>query len=157
MLKRLPVYPLVLLTALLCLLSGCSLLQPRFEKPTVQLTSIRMAPAQGMEQRFTVGLRVVNPNASALPLRGISYTLNLQGFDLANGVASQIAPIPAYGETTIYVDVVVSLLSSLRLVQSLLSQPLHEVNYRFNAKLDIGHALLPSLRVSEQGVIALQR
>lgn len=142
----------------LCLLlPACSTLQPNFEKPTVTLTSIRLGQAQGLEQRFIVGLRVVNPNRVALPVEGMSYTLNLEGYDLANGVANNIAPIPAYGESTIDVDVAVNLFNSMRFMQNVLTKPVTDLHYQFNAKLDIGNVLLPNLRVSEAGVIPLTR
>ncbi|MDP5052233.1 MAG: hypothetical protein NWP69_00470, partial [Congregibacter sp.] len=54
-------------TVLLTLLGGCASMNALdFDKPEVELLALQPMPSQGMEARFLVKLRVVNPNS--LPL-----------------------------------------------------------------------------------------
>ena len=140
---------------LLLALTSCASLSPRFEKPVVNLASIKMGASTGLEQRFILGLRVINPNDRELPIRGMSYTLQAEGFDLGTGVAHDIEPVPAYGEALIPVEVGLSLFNSLRFVQQFLQKPLQQVHYQLNTRLDTGSAWLPKIVISESGSVAL--
>jgi LEA14-like dessication related protein len=143
-----------LLFALVFFLSGCALLQPAFETPEVRVTSFRMLPSEKMAPRFEIGLHVINPNRSSLKLNGLTYSVNLEGFKVLSGVANDLPVIAGYGEGDVIVEATADLVSSLGLLSELMQRPREKVSYDLNAKLDIG-ALLPSLRISQTGQIAL--
>ena len=139
------------------MLSACASFIVQLETPEVKVVSLRMLPASsnsGLAQQLAIGLRVSNPNATTLNLVGMKYSLKVQGFDLLSGVSNDIPPIEGYAETQFEVIASVNLINSLRLFQSLLSNPEAPVKYQLNAKLDPG-PLLPAFHVVEAGEIAL--
>ena len=72
-------------------------MRPSFETPSVTFTSFRLLPSSGLTPEFEIGLRVTNPNAQALKLRGLAYTASLDGRELIKGVANDLPVIEAYG------------------------------------------------------------
>lgn len=140
-----------LLLAIACL-AACTTLKPGFETPTVQVMSFRPLPAEGLAPRFEIGLRVVNPNPDALKLRGISYNVALNDNRVVEGAASELPVVPAYGEADVRLTAAVSLVDAMRFVNGLISRADGQVQYRLQAKLDIG-ALLPAIRIEEKGML----
>jgi len=144
-----------LLTLMIFLLSGCASLSPNFEQPQVKVVSLRMLPAENQVQGVAIGLRILNPNGTGLNLRGMSYSLRLQGHDLLSGARNDIPPIPAYSEVPVEVVATFNLINGLRFLQAMINQPEDTLNYELLAKLDIGSGLTPAVRVSEVGKIRL--
>lgn len=142
-----------LLAALL--LQACAGLRPGYEVPTVTVSSFRALPSQGTLPNFEIGLQVVNPNAEALKLRGISYGISLGGHELIKGVGNDLPVIAAYGQGEFKLTASANLLAGMRLFGDLMGGPLDSVPYEFAAKLDIG-ALRPAIRVKESGAVSLQ-
>lgn len=137
------------------LLAGCATLQPGFETPKVQVMGLRPLPGEGMVPRFEILLRVINPNAESLNLRGLSYTVALAGEDIIEGVANDLPSVPGYGEAQVKVLAAVSLLAGARLVADLMQGPKRPVDYELRAKLDVG-AMLPTIRIQEKGSLTLR-
>lgn len=137
-------------------LAGCAgIRSDEFQEPSVTLESFRIMPSEGIAPRFLIGLRVINPNRSALDLRGLSYDVELEGRKLLTGVAGNLASIPAFGESTIELQAGVDLLSGLRLFNDLISVPGRErVNYTFRARLDVGR-LSRLVTIEETGELTL--
>ncbi|SFM42242.1 LEA14-like dessication related protein [Ectothiorhodospira mobilis] len=137
------------------ILSGCAALQTTLEQPSVSLESVRVIPGQGMAPRFAFGLRVVNPNPVSLPLKGMSYTMDLEGHRLLNGVARDLETVPAYGESRFEVEAGVDLLGGLKLFNDLLRQTRGDtLDYTVRARLDAG-GLGRVLTVEDRGELPL--
>ena len=141
----------------LALVQGCSTFGPRFEAPTINITSLELMESQGLSQRFKIGLLLTNPNSVALPVNGMSYTLSLNGFKLINGVSNEVPNIAAYSEVPITVEASTDLFAALRFLNSLTSQSSRELlQYQLNAKIDF-EGLRPVMNVKHDGVIQLQQ
>jgi LEA14-like dessication related protein len=140
----------------LCLvLSGCSSLQPKLEQPTVKVAGLQLLPAQGLSQPIEIRLLIANPNDRDLSLRGISYTVGIENFDVLSGVSDQLPTLTAYQETPVKVVVTANVMQLVRLIEHFSRNGVKEsVNYNFSAKLDFS-AWLPDLRVNEKGSIPL--
>jgi len=110
--------------------------------------------SSGLEQRFLVGLRIVNPNRGAIDIAGLSYGVTVQGQKLVSGVSSNIPRVPGYGETEVTLEAATNLLGAARLLSELLSQPADAINYELEARLDVGRFALP-VTVKEAGAIKL--
>jgi LEA14-like dessication related protein len=141
---------------LLCaaLLSACATLRPGFEEPTVTLTSFRALPGEGISPSFEVGLRIINPNPDDLELRGIVYTISLEGREVIKGVGKDFPTIEAYAQEDIVIVASAQLISGLQLLADLMATQRDALDYAFEAKLDLG-GLYPSIRVSESGRLDL--
>lgn len=141
---------------LFCLwLAGCSALQPKLEQPNVKVAALKLLPAQGFTQPIEVGLLISNPNARDLTLRGISYTIGIENYDLLSGVSNDLPVLKAYEETPVNVVVTANVLQLVRLLEHFGRKGIqNEVAYNFKAKLDFS-AWLPALKVEEKGSIPL--
>lgn len=135
-------------------LSACASVRPGFEKPTVTVSSFRAVPGSGAVPKFEIGLHVINPNAEPLKLRGVAYTISLEGQNLIKGVANQLPVIEAYGEGDVLLTASANLLAGARMFSKLLSGPQDSVRWGLEAKLDVG-ALVPTIRIREAGEFSL--
>jgi LEA14-like dessication related protein len=146
---------LVLAAAATFLLGGCAGWRPGYEQPSLSLTSLRMVPSDGIAPRFALGLRVVNPNPSPLPLRGMSYNIDIEGQRLITGVAGNLETVPAWGESNIEVLAGIDLLGGLRLFNELIGDPQRDrLRFNLRARLDTG-GLTRFLTLEEQGELSL--
>ena len=88
---------------------GCALLPPA-EPVDVTVAGIESLPAEGMEMRLAVKLRVQNPNDQPIDFDGLSVRLIVQGKTFATGVSDQRGTIPRFGTEVLTVAVTVSAL-----------------------------------------------
>jgi LEA14-like dessication related protein len=137
------------------LLTGCSSLNPRLEQPTVKVAGLQLLPAEGFNQPIEVSLLIANPNDRDLNLRGMSYTVGIENFDVLSGVSNQLPTLTAYQETPVKVVVSANVLQVVRLIEHFSRVGVKEnVNYNFSAKLDFS-AWLPAMQINEKGMIPL--
>jgi len=142
------------LVLLAMLLAGCATLRPDFEQPTVTISSFRPVPGDGAVPGFEIRLRVINPNAEPLKLRGVAYTVSLAGREVVTGVGKDLPVIEGYGEGVFTVTAAASLYQGVRLFGELLNMQQDEIDYELSTKLDVG-ALIPAIRVKDKGTISL--
>ena len=146
-----------LLSALfIALISGCANLPlADFDEPQVELMGLEPLPSQGMEARFLVKLRIVNPNSVPLEIDGMAYDLYLRDNKVFSGVSNEGLSVDAYGESTAELEVAAGVFGSLSLIRDVLSNPPADgMPYRLNAKLSrsgIGGAI----RVTKEGTLNL--
>lgn len=149
-------YAMRLLAALLAgLLGACATLSPDYEQPVVTLAGFRALPSESLTPEFEATLNITNPNADALRVEGIVYTIALQGRELIKSVGKGFDPIEGYSQGTVTVRGSLSLLEGVRLFKDLLESGGDEMlDYEFKAKLDLD-GLNPTLRISETGTLDL--
>jgi LEA14-like dessication related protein len=145
---------LILILILSFYLTGCAGLQTDYETPTVSVTSFKAIPGGRMVPRFEIGLHIVNPNRSALDLKGIAYTINLEGHNLLTGVSNKLPKIEAYGEGDILLTASVDFFNSIGFFADLAKNQRETFAYSLDAKLDVG-TLHPIIRVSKKGSLSL--
>lgn len=144
-----------LLLTIVFIFSSCASLQPGFETPVVSISSFEALPSQGVLPQFEIGLHIVNPNRTALNLKGVVYTISLEGHKLVTGVTNELPVIGAYSEGDIVLNASVDLFSSIGFFTDLIrNQNLKKISYQFNAKLDVG-TLYPIIRVTKEGELSL--
>ena len=136
------------------LLTACATLSPDYEEPTVTLNSFRALPSEGMAPSFEIGLRILNPNAQALDLQGIVYTISLNGYELVKGVGKDFPAIEGYSESDVKLTAAANLLAGMRFVHNMMQSNDGAFDYEFKAKLDLG-GLYPSIKIRETGNINL--
>lgn len=147
--------PRAWLPALILCISACTTLQPNFENPSLQVTSIALLPSEGVQINFDVGLKVNNPNKTPLNVLGLAYDLHLDGYKVLEGVGNDIPEIPAYGSAEFNITASTNLMQSFKLFSELLSNPKSVLDYSLNTKLDLGSTWLPALRLKDSGEINL--
>lgn len=122
------------------LLSGCAIFGTAPESPRVSLVSIRPLEMTLTEQRYALQLRIMNPNDTALPVRGLDYSVEVNRRPFAYGVSNQAVDIPALGEAVLDVEVVSSLLDLLRQVQGASDGKPGVLEYRIVGRVSLGRA-----------------
>ncbi len=143
------------LAVFLLLVSGCASLQPGYETPVVSITSFTAVPAQGVVPQFQIKLHIVNPNPSPLNLKGVSYTITLEGRKIMTGVSNQLPQIDAWGEGNVILNASLDLFNSLGFFTDLFrNQKTEKISYRLDAKLDAG-SLYPLIRVTRKGELSI--
>src|SRR5690606_21646067 len=89
--------------ALLAVLGGCAV--ARLEPPRLQVMDVSLLGGDLLKQQLRLKLRVHNPNDVELPVRGITYEVQLAGETFATGESSRDIRVPALGSTEFDVDV----------------------------------------------------
>ncbi len=104
----------VLLCSLLAFgLTACSSLGQR-DPLRIDLVGLEPLAGEGLEVRFAVKLRVLNPNDAAIDFDGVALDLAVNGQPLASGVSDQRGQVPRFGEALISVPVSISAFSAMR-------------------------------------------
>lgn len=101
---------LCLLLLLLIALSACATLRPQIERSRLQVAHIQIKELGLLQQRYLITLRAQNPNPIPLPIRGVSYALELEGTEFASGVTAAPFSLPAYGESDVQLELSTNLL-----------------------------------------------
>jgi LEA14-like dessication related protein len=142
----------VLVIFALALLSACANVGlEEFDKPSIELLAIEPVAAQGMEARFRLRLRIVNPNPVALDIDGLAYDVTLRDSKVLSGASNENVRIEAYSEGEARVEVAAGMLGSLGLLRDLISNPPDAgIPYRLDAKIS-RRGLGGSLRVRQEG------
>ncbi|MBC8318983.1 MAG: LEA type 2 family protein [Desulfobulbaceae bacterium] len=138
------------------LISGCAGLQLNYEEPSVSVTSFKVLPSDSIAPRFEIGLRVINPNRTGLSLRGLSYSVAIEGHKIVSGVSNELPDIAGYGEGEVTLVATANLLSGIRLITDLLQERRDTFTYGFDAKLDTG-SWRPAIHVQEYGEFSFSR
>ena len=141
----------------LCLLlvSGCANLID-FEEPKVELIGIEALPSDGIEPRFQVSLRVINPNNSDMTIDGVYYELSLRGKEFITGASSTSTTVPSYGENTLNLQASIGLMKMLALMGDFIRNPDNpKLDYQFRAKIDVRELMIP-LHITKQGDISAE-
>ena len=148
--------PLLLAVLSLFFLSACATVDRSHEKPKVDVVGITKSETDTAALQFTVQLRIVNPNAETLNLKGLYYELSLDGIDVVNGTANNIPPIEGYSDTVVSVSSAPSLINSARLAAKLMDSTSGELPYELRAKLGTSSKWMPATTVRESGMIPLR-
>jgi LEA14-like dessication related protein len=124
-----------LLSALLCLTSGCASMGRR---DPVEAYVVGVEPLQGagLEFRMLVKLRVQNPNDMPIAYDGVSVSMNVQGKRFATGVSDAAGTISRFGEAVIDVPVSISAFRLVgRAMEVLGTQGTDKIEYELRGKL----------------------
>jgi LEA14-like dessication related protein len=126
-----------LLPSMLCaLLAACASTRSLEESPRVSIVALRPISIGLLEQRYTVQLRVQNPNRVDLAIQGLDYTIEVNERSFASGVNASDVLIPAFGEELVEVIVSSNLTSLMRQIQ-LLAERKEPLRYRITGRIAI--------------------
>jgi len=98
-------------------------------------------------------MRVQNPNDRALPVKGLSYELDVDNQDFAHGTSGDSFVVPARGEAEFDLSVSANMASMLIKV---LGQGGKQIEYHITGKITLSAGLLRSFTLNEHGTFTLQ-
>lgn len=107
--------------------------------PNVFLTDVAPVGAGLFEQRIRLDFRVSNPNTFALDTYGLSFTLDMNGEPLAQGVSSEALRLPALGEQIISVEASTTTFGLLH--QLLRLSERRELSYQLDGRFLLGEGV----------------
>ncbi len=136
---------------------GCSLFVPKLEKPTLSVVSVRLLKSDLFHQELMMRMRVQNPNERELPVRSITYQLDVDGQELAHGMSGDSFVVPALGEAEFDMSVSANMAGMLiKLLSQGGNQGGSAVGYRLSGKVALSAGLLRSIPFDETGTFRWQ-
>ncbi|MBU2704816.1 LEA type 2 family protein [Zooshikella marina] len=146
----------ITLLANLLLLAGCATLSGTYEKPQLSLNSLHILEPDGLTQRFALGLQIMNPNDQPLNIKGLYYTIELEGYELISGVSNQIPEVPAFGTANFTVHANTNLINSIRFINAIIKQPKDTFSYSLSGKLSLDNFYPRQVNIEQEGNISLK-
>ena len=134
-------------------LSGCSLFTPKLEKPTLSVVNVQLLKGDLLHQELKVRMRVQNPNDRQLPVKGLSYELDVDGQEFAHGISGESFVVPAHGEAEFDLSVSANMAS---LLVKMLGQGGDSLDYQLSGKISLSAGLLRSFSFNEHGSFKLR-
>ncbi|CAA0079182.1 Uncharacterised protein [Zhongshania aliphaticivorans] len=147
-------YRVTLVLAVALLLGACAGFNP-IEKPQVAITNIKMAPANGFQQKLLVGLQLDNPNSFAINLGRLRYTLELQGQSLAGGSLNEAISLPASGQTQLVIPVEVNLLNGIGVLSKILGNLQSDLDYKLSLTAAVTNFGLGDITINKVGKVGM--
>ncbi|MDB6090821.1 MAG: hypothetical protein JWN85_3605 [Gammaproteobacteria bacterium] len=145
-----------IIVALLAL-SGCSLFVPKLETPKLSVVNVRIMKSTLWEQQLKVRMHVQNPNDRALPIKGLTYVLEVNGQEFANGASAASFVVPALGEAEFDMNVTANMAGTLIALLGHGSDALGQsVVYHLSGKVSLSEGFLRSIPFDEHGTFKLQ-
>jgi LEA14-like dessication related protein len=133
-------------------LSGCAVLWPHWQTPTLAVVGIQIGHSDLLQQHLQVRMSVHNPNERELPVQGLSYTLEVGGEEVAHGESGASFLVPALGDAEFDMNVTANAAAALL---HLFAHNTVSVQYRIRGKVELSSGLLRSVPFDQQGALQL--
>jgi LEA14-like dessication related protein len=142
--------PMIALLAL----SGCAWFVPKLQAPHLSVMAIDLQKGSLWQQKLRVRMHVDNPNDRVLPIKGITYTLDVNGQEFAHGQSAASFVVPPLGEAEFDMNMTANMAGT---IISLLSHGSDaNVEYHLAGKISLSHGLLHSVPFDQRGTFKLQ-
>jgi len=93
---------------------GCASLAEPWQAPEVAFAGFRFKEVTLARQTVNITLAVRNPNDRTLPIKAMTYRLQIAGRDVARGASALDRQIPAFGEALVDLEVEGSLIDLIQ-------------------------------------------
>ena len=125
------------------------------QPPQLSLVSLKVQSADLFSQRLLVRMKVVNPNARELPVKGIDYRIEVFDAELASGQASAPFVVPSQGEAEFDVQVTANLASTVAKLASRRGSS-DTLEYRLVGEVALASGFLRRIPFDERGSVKLK-
>ena len=127
----------------------------KLEAPKLSVVSMKVQSADLFSQRLQVRMRVQNPNDRELPVKGISYRIEVNDSELAQGLSDTPFVVPALGEAEFDVQLTANLAGALtQLLSKRGSQD--TLDYRLVGDVSLSSGFLRRIPFDERGSVKLK-
>lgn len=144
------------LGAVTCFVAGCATTGITVEKPGVSLRNVELAEIDLDRQTFVLDFDVTNPNPFSLPIRSMSYGVELDGFRLASGETRGAFTVPANGDSHFEITVDVDLMRTAPQLMFIVRDGVYrEIPYALEGRFAIDVPFADPVSFHNQGSIRL--
>ncbi len=141
---------IVLFLAMLLTLASCSSgIKGVVEPPQISVYSVRMGQLTFTEGSAIIALRVKNPNAFSIPLRGLDYGLSLNSVKVAQGTVQKNLTITGHEDRIIEIPVNFKLSNLIQAVPDLIRT--RKFTYELSGNTQFPLLSIPFSRVGRVG------
>lgn len=151
----LPRTRLLFISWALCL-TACSLVTPKFERPTLTVIGIEMVNGNLLQQNFRVKFNIQNPNDRALPVSGLHASLSVGGEHIAEGENDHAFVVPAKGDIDFDMMIKANMALALLKLANRMDQHANSIDYDVSGGASIDLPLLRDLRFHQTGSFLLK-
>jgi LEA14-like dessication related protein len=135
------------------MLGGCSLLLPRWQTPTLAVVNIQLGHSDLWQQHLLVRMSVHNPNDRQLPVKGLSYALDVNGEECAHGESGASFVVPARGDAEFDMNVTAN--AAAALLRMFGRGNAAAAQYRIHGKVELSSGMLRSVPFDQHGELQL--
>ena len=132
------------------LLAGCALV-PKLTMPELTVVGLQLEGGDFFTQRLKVRVHVKNPNDRALPIKGIEYTLEVDGQPLATGESATSFLVPALGEAEFDMNVTTNVTSAVLRLLAHAGAAGSGIPYRLSGKVSLSEGWLQTIPFDQRG------
>jgi LEA14-like dessication related protein len=151
----LPRTRLLFITWALCL-AACSLVTPKFERPTLLVIGIEMVNGNLLQQNFRVKFNIQNPNDRALPVSGLHASLSVGGEHIADGANDHPFVVPAKGNIDFDMMIKANMALALLKLANRMDQHADSIDYDVSGAASIDLPFLRDLPFHQTGSFPLK-
>lgn len=142
--------------ASICMLAGCASTGSLVSAPDVNLRNVEATDLDFSEQTFVLEFDVHNPNPFPLPVRSISYGVDLDGHRFATGSTTAEIMVPASGEADFAISVEVNLMRSAPQLLYIVRDGLKEdIPYALNGEFALDLPMSEPLQFQTNGSVRM--
>ena len=148
-----------LLPAAMLTLAGCAALAPRLETPKLSIANVEIVKSDLFEQRLRARLKVENPNARELAVKGITYTIEVGGEEFGRGISGSSFTVPSLGEAEFDMNVTANMAGTLMRLATRAREAGRTpdaIDYRIVGKVSLATGMLRSIPFEERGSFKLR-
>jgi len=147
----------VSMMAALCLLTGCASTGDILSAPNVSLRNVEVTDLDFSGQTFLLGFDVTNPNPFPLPVKVVSYNIELDGYRFASGSTNGQFTVPSSGDAEFAISVRLDLLKTAPQLLYLVRDSLkRDIPYELNGRLGLDIPLIEPVRFESSGAIRMR-
>ncbi|HWJ35433.1 MAG TPA: LEA type 2 family protein [Steroidobacteraceae bacterium] len=135
--------------------AACSLIAPKFERPTLSVTGIELVSGNLLQQNFLVKLNIQNPNDRPLPVTRLHAELNVAGERIASGVSNRAFVVPAQGNAQFDMTITANAALALLKLSQRTDKRSDSIDYEMTGAASIDLPFLRDLPFHQQGSFSL--
>jgi LEA14-like dessication related protein len=146
----------IALSAVACFAAGCASTGAIVERPGVSLRNVSVTEINLDSQTFVLDFDVVNPNPFPLPVRSVSYGVELEGWRLASGETQSAFTVPAGGDSRFKITVDVDLMRSAPQLMFIIRDGIYsDIQYALEGRFAIDVPFASPVAFRNEGSIRL--
>lgn len=155
--KRSNLKPCMTLLMAACILSACASTGTMISTPDVSLSNVQMTKVDFSGQTFLIGFDVTNPNPFPLPIKALSYGVELDGYRFATGQTEGGFTVPALGDSEFAISVQLNLLKSAPQLLYIVREGVkRDISYELKGQLGVDIPFTKPVTFETSGEIRLQ-